>query len=170
MCLLINLMIQFIILTTYFKRFNILLFEYCFRTKYMVSKPSLIVIFVAPISGAFFLLLNSNNLSLNISTAIIGVCTGAITSISVSTTTELFGMKNFSVNHNVLVANIPLGSFVFGYLAGFLYNEEGNGDGKCMGMECFRKTFIIWGSLCFLGTLLALILYFRTRKFYSQRL
>ena len=73
-----------------------------------------------PLSGAFFLLLMGNNLSLYISTAIIGTCTGAITSISVPTTTELFVAKNFGVNHNILVTNIPVGSFVFGDLAAIL--------------------------------------------------
>lgn len=134
----------------------------------MISRPALIAVLVAPMAGSFFLLLNQTTLNLYISTAIIGVCTGAITSVSVSTTQELFGTKNFSVNHNVLVANIPIGSFLFGYLAALLYRKEGNGDGKCMGMECYRSTFVIWGSICCLGTVLALVLYFRTRKFYSR--
>ncbi|KAL5582900.1 hypothetical protein UlMin_015342 [Ulmus minor] len=144
--------------------------EYFFsRSKYMVSSSALMAILVAPIAGSFFLLLNSTNHSLYISTAIIGVCTGAITSISVSTTTELFGTKNFSVNHNVVVANIPIGSFLFGYLAALVYNKETIGDGKCMGMGCYRSTFIIWGCLCCFGTVVAVILYARTRKFYNSR-
>ncbi|PKI58021.1 hypothetical protein CRG98_021601 [Punica granatum] len=102
------------------------------------------------------------------STAVISACTGAITSIAVSITTELFGTKNFSVNHNILVANIPIGSFIFGYFAAVLYRREGNGDGECIGMECYRNSFIIWGCLCFLGTNLALLLYARSRSFYSQ--
>lgn len=138
-------------------------------SKYMISRPASMAILMAPMSGAFFLLLNSKTYSLYVSTAIIGVCTGAITSLSVSTTTELFGAKNFSVNHNVLIANIPIGSFIFGYSAALLYHKEGNGNGKCFGMQCYKTTFIIWGSLCLIGTLLALILYARTRKFYSQR-
>ncbi|GMY10473.1 protein NUCLEAR FUSION DEFECTIVE 4 [Fagus crenata] len=139
------------------------------RTKDMISKPASIVVLMAPTAGAFFLLVNSSDLSLHISSAIIGVCSGAITSIAVSTTTELFGTKNFSVNHNVVVANIPIGSFLFGYLAACLYRKEGNGHGKCMGMECYKYTFIIWGSLCFLGNFLALVLYTRTRKFCREK-
>ncbi|KAM1205051.1 hypothetical protein ACFX2G_006000 [Malus domestica] len=156
----------------FFGRLMPSLLDYFFsRSKYMISRPALVVALMAPIAGAFFLLLNPANLSLFISTAIIGVCTGAITSIAVSITTELFGTKSFSVNHNVVVANISIGSFVFGYLSAVLYHKEGNhdGDGKCMGMACYRSTFIIWGCLCFLGTGVALMLYARTRKFYSQR-
>ncbi|XWS71920.1 hypothetical protein CRYUN_Cryun03dG0179900 [Craigia yunnanensis] len=146
------------------------LVDYFFsRKKYMISRTAFVVALMAPTGGAFFLLVNTTNLSLYISTAIIGVCTGAITSISVSLTTELFGTKIFGVNHNVVVVNIPIRSFLFGYLAALIYRKEGNADGKCFGMECYRKTFILWGTLCFLGTSLALILYARTRKFYNSQ-
>jgi len=127
---------------------------------------------MVPMSGAFFLLLNKTDIVLYTSTAVIGVCTGAITSIAVSTTTELFGTNHFSVNHNVVVANIPIGSLIFGYSAALIYRKEGHEHDehvKCMGMECYRNTFIMWGSFCFLGTLLALILHARTRKFFSQK-
>ncbi|KAJ6421870.1 hypothetical protein OIU84_026906 [Salix udensis] len=139
------------------------------RRRYLISRPACIAASMAPMAGAFFLLLNSTNISLYISTAIIGVCTGAITSISVSTTTDLFGTKNFSVNHNIVVANIPIGSFIFGYSAALNYRREDDGDGTCMGLQCYRNTFIIWGSLCLFGTFLALVLYTRLRKFYSRK-
>ncbi|KAF4380577.1 hypothetical protein G4B88_008728 [Cannabis sativa] len=133
----------------FFGRLMPSLLDYFFsrrRKSSVVSSPALIAILVAPMGGAFLLLLNSTHIVLYISTAIIGVCTGAITSVSVSTTSELFGAKNFSVNHNVLVANIPIGSFIFGYLAALLYHQQGNGrsDGKCIGTKCYRDSFLIW--------------------------
>ncbi|KAI3667829.1 hypothetical protein L6452_42899 [Arctium lappa] len=136
------------------------------RAKYKVSRPSLMALMMVPMTVAFFLLLNSSNICLHISTATIGICTGAITSISVSTTAELFGTKNFGVNHNIVVTNIPIGSFLFGDMAALLYREHGlaNGDGKCMGIKCYQTSFIIWGSLCFLGTFLAIILHSRSKK------
>ncbi|KAJ6696586.1 hypothetical protein OIU85_002982 [Salix viminalis] len=112
------------------------------RRRYLISRPACIAASMAPMAGAFFLLLNSTNISLYISTAIIGVCTGAITSISVSTTTDLFGTKNFSVNHNIVVANIPIGSFIFGYSAALNYHrEDDHGDGKCMGFAMLQEHF-----------------------------
>ncbi|KAF3644812.1 Peroxidase 52 [Capsicum annuum] len=103
------------------------LFDYLFsRSKYAVSRPATIAMTLAPMTGAFFLLLNNSHIALYTSTAIIGICTGAITSISVSQTTELFGAKNFGVNHNIVVANIPIGSFLFGDLAAMLYRRQGN--------------------------------------------
>uniref|UniRef100_A0A7N0VJ40 Nodulin-like domain-containing protein n=1 Tax=Kalanchoe fedtschenkoi TaxID=63787 RepID=A0A7N0VJ40_KALFE len=139
------------------------------RYKRTTSRPMSIAIFTAPISASFLLLaISSSAASLYLSTAIIGLCTGAIVSISVSTTTELFGTKHFSVNHNVLVVNIPIGSFIFGYLAAGVYRQEAKGRGGiCMGMNCFCKTFLVWGALSFAATVLASFLTYRTRKFYS---
>ncbi|KAF8397154.1 hypothetical protein HHK36_016061 [Tetracentron sinense] len=156
----------------FFGRLMPSLLDYYFsKSKYMVSQAGAMVTLMAPMAGSFFLLLSTTNLSLYISTAIIGICSGALTSIAVSTTSELFGTKNFSVNHNIVVANIPIGSLLFGYLAALLYGREGNvGDGRCMGIECYRNTFIIWGFFCLLGTLLAFVLYARTRNFYFQKL
>ncbi|EEF44681.1 protein NUCLEAR FUSION DEFECTIVE 4 [Ricinus communis] len=155
----------------FFGRLMPSLVDYFFsRSRHLISRPASIAALMAPMTGAFFLLLNKSNISLYISTAIIGVCTGAITSISVSTTTELFGTKNFSINHNVVVANIPIGSFIFGSLAAVIYHREGDGEGKCIGLRCYTNTFIIWGSLCFLGAFLALILHVRIRKFCSEKL
>jgi hypothetical protein len=88
------------------------------------------------ISGAFFFLLLDKKMALYISTGIIGACTGAITSVAVTITKELFGTKGFATNYNLLIANIPLGSFAFGYGAASLYRKEGKG--ACMGMECYR--------------------------------
>ncbi|CAN4098679.1 unnamed protein product [Withania somnifera] len=147
------------------------LFDYLSsRSKYAISRPATIAVTLAPMTGAFFLLLNNTHIALYISTAIIGISTGAITSISVSQTTELFGTKNFGVNHNIIVANIPIGSFLFGDLAAMLYRRGDSitSDGSCLGVKCFQTTFLIWGCLCFLGTCLAFILHRRTQKFYRH--
>lgn len=147
-----------------FNQFNL-------RANYMVSRAGTMAVMTAPMCGAFFLLLINSDISMRISTSIIGLCTGAISSIAVSTTSELFGTKGFGVNHNILITNIPIGSFLFGDLAAVLYRRHGgggSGGGTCMGVKCYQTSFIIWGSLCFLGTLLALILHARTKKYYAQ--
>lgn len=87
------------------------------KSKYMISRPAAMACMTIPMCGALFLLINKQDVWLYISTAIIGICTGAITTISVSTTTQLFGTKNFGVNHNILVSNIPIRSFLVGDFA-----------------------------------------------------
>ncbi|CAI0375295.1 unnamed protein product [Linum tenue] len=157
---------------TFFGRLLPSLLDYFFsRSKYLPPRPALLLLLTAPITAALFLLLNSSHAALYTSTAVIGICTGAITSIAVSITSELFGSRNFAVNHNVVVANIPVGSFCFGYLAAQVYESETlAGESKCMGMSCYRRTFLVWGQLSCFGVVLAFLLYNRTRVFYGKRL
>ncbi|KAI4304597.1 hypothetical protein MLD38_040082 [Melastoma candidum] len=138
------------------------------RRKYTVARPAIMGVLMVPMTAAFFMLLNPSARYLFASTALIGICTGAISCTAVSTTAELFGPKNFGINHNIVVANIPIGSLVFGYLAALLYRRHAQETGTCMGSDCFQTTFIIWGCLCTCGTFLALIFYMRTRDFYSK--
>jgi len=120
---------------------------------------------MAPMAGAFFLLLHPSDLFLYLSTAVIGTCTGAITSVAVSATSELFGTKNFGVNHNVVVTNIPVGSLCFGYFAAYLYQRGARGSHRCIGAGCYQETFVVWGATCAVGTLLCAVLYARSRSF-----
>lgn len=138
------------------------------RRNYVLPRTALVAILMVPTSSSFFLLLSSSKVSLFISTAIIGMCTGAMTSIAVSLTSDLFGLENFSVNHNLIVANIPVGSLLFGYIAAQIY-EGGGRQGVCIGVQCYRTTFIIWGSICTFGTILSFILYIRTKSYLSKR-
>ncbi|XBJ18686.1 hypothetical protein VPH35_009796 [Triticum aestivum] len=120
---------------------------------------------MAPMAGAFILLMDPRDMLLYTSTAVIGTCTGAITSVAVSATSELFSTKNFGLNHNVLVANIPVRSLCFGYLAGFLYQQrEARGGNRCVGAACYRDTFLLCGLTCAVGTALCAALYARSGK------
>uniref|UniRef100_A0A0D9WHN8 Uncharacterized protein n=1 Tax=Leersia perrieri TaxID=77586 RepID=A0A0D9WHN8_9ORYZ len=138
---------------------------YTAKSGYSLSRTASMAALMAPMSGAFLLLLNPRDMFLYTSTAVVGTCTGAITSVAVSATRELFGEKNFGVNHNVLVANIPVGSLCFGYLAAFLYQKEARGANRCVGAGCYRDTFLLWGSTCAIGTALCAALYARSRGF-----
>ncbi|KAH6837074.1 hypothetical protein C2S53_015596 [Perilla frutescens var. hirtella] len=139
------------------------------RSKRMVTRGGAIGVMMGPMCGAFFLLLDRQDVSLYVGTAIIGISTGAITSLSVSTTAELFGTKNFGVNHNIVVSNIPIGSFLFGDFAAVFYNRDRNQGHICMGQNCYQTTFILWGSLCLFGTFLAFILHLQTKKLWSHK-
>ncbi|CAN1143543.1 Protein NUCLEAR FUSION DEFECTIVE 4 [Linum perenne] len=138
-------------------------------SKYLPSRPALLVMLMTVMGGSFFLILDKRHTSLYISTALIGISTGAITSITVTITTELFGPKHFGVNHTIVVATIPVGSLCFGYLAALFYEMEKHVDeSTCMGESCYKGTFLLWGCLSTFGALLSFVLYYRTREFYSD--
>ncbi|PAN27800.1 hypothetical protein PAHAL_5G108400 [Panicum hallii] len=138
---------------------------YSAKSGYSISRTGSMASLMAPMAGAFFLLLYPSDLFLYLSTAVIGTCTGAITSVAVSATGELFGTKNFGVNHNVVVTNIPVGSLCFGYFAAYLYQRGARGSHRCIGAGCYQETFVVWGATCAVGTLLCAVLYARSRSF-----
>ncbi|KAG2308608.1 hypothetical protein Bca4012_082308 [Brassica carinata] len=144
------------------------------RNRYMPSSPvSMAVSLVAMVASFLFLLIDSD-IALYVSTGMIGIFSGALTSLSVTMTAELFGTKHFGVNHNIVVGSIPIGSFAFGLFAAKVYRDgaafDGRFDGKCFGMYCFHSTLIFWGMLCSVAAVLSTVLYLRNRKFYSQKL
>ncbi|XP_078446993.1 major facilitator superfamily protein [Wolffia australiana] len=150
---------------SFFGRCMVSLLDFaCLRNKHEVRRPALMAGLTAAMAGAFCLLLNPRNLCLYVGNAVIGTCTGAITSAAASATSELFGTKFFGINHNIVVSNIPVGSFVFGFFAAFVYQKGENERGICMGAKCYETTFLVWGCLCILSTLLLFLLDFRTRR------
>ncbi|ESQ51587.1 hypothetical protein EUTSA_v10017927mg [Eutrema salsugineum] len=150
------------------------LLDYFFsRSKYMPSSPVSMAVSLVAMVASFLLLLIDSNIALYVSTAMIGIFSGALTSLSVTMTAELFGTKHFGVNHNIVVGSIPIGSFAFGLLAAKGYRDGAaisfGSDGKCYGMLCFQTTLIFWGMLCSIAAILATVLYVRNRKFYSKK-
>ncbi|XP_057772529.1 protein NUCLEAR FUSION DEFECTIVE 4 [Salvia miltiorrhiza] len=152
---------------SFFGRLLPSLLDYFFsKSTYTMSTSIAMGLMTAPMSGAFFLLvISKQDFALYTSSAIVGICSGAVTSISISATRELFGTINFGVNHNILVSNIPIGSFLFGDFAALLYkNGRVDGEENCVGNRCYQTTLLIWGCLCVLGSLLALVLHVKTKK------
>ncbi|XP_020592586.1 protein NUCLEAR FUSION DEFECTIVE 4-like [Phalaenopsis equestris] len=107
-----------------------------FRSKYKATNTGAIAVLMFFMSVSFFVLLSPSNAALFVSTAIIGLGSGAISSIAVSVSSELFGQENFSVNHNIVISNIPIGSFFFGSIAALIYDrvgvEGGRGESLCI--------------------------------------
>ncbi|XP_057842756.1 protein NUCLEAR FUSION DEFECTIVE 4 [Cryptomeria japonica] len=143
-----------------------------------VGRPGWMCLALIPMPPSFFYLATTDSAaSLYLSTAIIGLCTGFIIATSVSTTPELFGTNSFGVNHNILVANIPLGTLLFGYMAALIYDynaQKMDLEDKlgimvvCMGVKCYRLTFIIWGCICVVALILNCILLIRSRRLYKN--
>lgn len=160
-----------------------------FRKYRPLPRPGWMGIWMLPMVAAFLMLGLINSTSkviLCISTAIVGTSVGAITSIAIPTSSEMFGMKRFGVNHNILITNISFGSLLFGEIAGIFYDDSAS-QGRdnsasfgmdtqqremarrlCMGRQCFGKTFLLWGCVCLFGLVLCIILCMRTRELYES--
>ncbi|KAH9305951.1 hypothetical protein KI387_010355 [Taxus chinensis] len=136
-----------------------------------LPRPAWIGFWMVPMTVSFLTLalLNPRDKSvLYLSTAIVGSSTGAITTLAIPISSELFGLERFAVNHNILITNIGFGSLIFGEIAGVIYGESDQGRHVCMGKQCYEKTFMLWACVCSFGIILCIILSLRTRDLYQS--
>ncbi|OAY77832.1 Protein NUCLEAR FUSION DEFECTIVE 4 [Ananas comosus] len=111
--------------------------------------------------------------SLYVGSIVVGLCYGVRLAVTVPTASELFGLKYYGLIYNILILNLPLGSFVFsGLLAGILYDSEATGTAgggnTCVGAHCYRLAFVVMAGACLVGFGLDVLLAFRTRKVYLR--
>ncbi|XP_038887464.1 protein NUCLEAR FUSION DEFECTIVE 4-like isoform X2 [Benincasa hispida] len=111
--------------------------------------------------------------SLYIGSIIVGICYGVRLAITVPMASEVFGLKNYGMIYNVLILNLPLGSFLFsGLLAGILYDMEATrrkgGGNSCVGGHCYRLVFVVMACSCVIGFAMDLFLASRTKRLYSK--
>ncbi|CAO2813770.1 unnamed protein product [Amaranthus hypochondriacus] len=111
--------------------------------------------------------------SLYIGSIIVGLCYGVRLAITVPTASELFGLKYYGLIYNILILNLPFGSFLFsGLLAGLLYDAEAtitpSGGNECYGNHCYRLCFLIMASACTVGCALDILMASRTKDLYVK--
>ncbi|CAA2997574.1 NUCLEAR FUSION DEFECTIVE 4-like [Olea europaea subsp. europaea] len=111
--------------------------------------------------------------SLYVGSIVVGICYGVRIAVSVPTASELFGLKYYGLIYNILILNLPLGSFLFsGLLAGFLYDSQATrtagGGNTCLGAHCYRLVFVVMAIACIIGFGLDVLLAFRTKTIYSK--
>ncbi|XP_010532110.2 PREDICTED: protein NUCLEAR FUSION DEFECTIVE 4-like, partial [Tarenaya hassleriana] len=104
-----------------------------------------------------------------IATALIAIGMG-FQFVSISTVSELFGLKHFGINFNFILLGNPIGATIFSaVLAGHVYDIEAEKQATqtCIGPDCFRLTFLVLAGVCGLGTLLSIVLTVRIRPVYQ---
>ncbi|KMZ65038.1 Nodulin-like / Major Facilitator Superfamily protein [Zostera marina] len=111
--------------------------------------------------------------SLYIGSVIVGLCYGIRLAVTVPTLSELFGLKYFGLMYNIIILNLPLGSFLFsGLLAGYLYDAEAtetaDGGNTCVGSHCYRLVFIIMAVTSLVGCVLDILLTIKTKPLYKK--
>ncbi|KAE9606968.1 putative major facilitator superfamily domain-containing protein [Lupinus albus] len=145
-------------------------------SKFYFARTGWLTIALIPTPIAFIVLAASESaVALYIGTALIGLSSGFIFAASVSVTSELFGPNSFSVNHNILITNIPIGSLLYGFLSAVVYDANahsvpGNMMSNtlvCMGRNCYLWTFVLWACISVLGLASSVLLFLRTKHAYD---
>lgn len=111
--------------------------------------------------------------SIYVGSIVVGICYGVRLAVTVPIASELFGLKYYGLIYNILILNLPLGSFLFsGLLAGFLYDAEATqiagGGNTCIGPHCYRLVFVVMAISCLIGSGLDVLLSIRTKSIYSM--
>ncbi|MCL7030896.1 hypothetical protein MKW94_026238 [Papaver nudicaule] len=104
---------------------------------------------------------------------LMGIFYGSQWSLFPTISSEIFGVTHLGTIFNTVALASPIGSYILSVkLVGFMYDKESssdiNGHVNCVGNHCFMLSFIIMAGVCVLGCGLALILFFRTRRFYED--
>lgn len=148
-------------------------------SKFYFARTGWLTIALIPTPIALILLAASESAAaLHAGTALIGLSSGFIFAAAVAITSELFGPNSVSVNHNILITNIPIGSLLYGFLAAVVYDANANSSSAtgtlmsdssvCMGRQCYFWTFVWWGGISVLGLASSVLLFLRTKLAYDR--
>lgn len=153
-----------------------------FLAKYKFPRPLMLtIILLLSCIGHLLIAFNVPG-GLYVASIIIGFCFGAQWPLVFAIISELFGLKYYSTLYNFGGSASPLGSYLLNVrVAGHLYDKEAKrqmaasgitrkkgGDLTCIGVECFKLSFIIITAATLFGAFISLILVLRTKKFYKS--
>ncbi|XP_071719373.1 protein NUCLEAR FUSION DEFECTIVE 4-like [Rutidosis leptorrhynchoides] len=149
-------------------------------TKYKFPRPLMLtfVLFISCV-GHVLIAFGVPN-SLYISSIIMGFCFGAQWPLIYAIISELFGLKYYSTLYNLGAGASPVGSYLLNVvIAGRLYDKEAtrqlrekgivrkDGDDlTCIGVDCYRMSFLIITATTIFACLISIVLVIRTRSFY----
>ncbi|KDP30493.1 hypothetical protein JCGZ_16172 [Jatropha curcas] len=153
-----------------------------FLTKYKFPRPLMLTLILLFSCVGHLLIAFNVPGGLYVASVIIGFCFGAQWPLLFAIISEIFGLKYYSTLYNFGGMASPIGSYVLNVkVAGHLYDIEAKKqlaakgltrqhgqELSCIGIECFKLSFIIITAVTIFSTLVSLILVLRTRKFYKS--
>ncbi|XVE61640.1 hypothetical protein DITRI_Ditri06bG0056900 [Diplodiscus trichospermus] len=151
-------------------------------TKYSFPRPLMLTFVILLSCVGHLLIAFAVPNSLYFASVMTGFCLGAQLPLLCAIISELFGLKRYSTMYNVGSVSSPVGSYIFNVrVAGHLYDKEAlkqmealgltrkpGKDLTCSGAKCYRLAFLIITAATLFGSIVSLILVFRTRTFYRS--
>ncbi|GAB2221138.1 hypothetical protein Droror1_Dr00012307 [Drosera rotundifolia] len=133
-------------------------------------RPLFMVITLATMSIGHAVIASGLTGALYAGSILAGVCYGSQLSLMPTIASEIFGIVHMGTIFNTITAAGPLGSYALSvWVVGYIYDKEATGDGNiCTGVKCFMLSFIIMATVTLLGSLFAITLYYRTKRFYDR--
>ncbi|CAL1368013.1 unnamed protein product [Linum trigynum] len=137
------------------------------------ARPALMAVTLATMAVGHVVIASGLPACLYVGSVLVGVSYGSQWSLMPTICAEIFGVAHLGTIFNTVAVASPLGSYVFSVrIIGYVYDEvareKGGGGGDCFGSRCFMASFLIMAGVAFFGCLVAILLFFRTRRFYRS--
>ncbi|XP_055825509.1 protein NUCLEAR FUSION DEFECTIVE 4-like [Solanum dulcamara] len=133
-------------------------------------RPLFMVFTLAAMTGGHVIIASGFPGNLYLGSLIVGICYGSQWSLMPTISKEIFGVVHMGTIFNTISIASPVGSYVLSVrVIGYIYDKEASGEGNsCFGTHCFMLSYFILASVSLFGVLVALTLFYRTRRFYSR--
>ncbi|CAL0316441.1 unnamed protein product [Lupinus luteus] len=152
-----------------------------FLKKYRFPRPLMLTLTLLLSCVGHLLIAFDVKDGLYVASVIIGFCFGAQWPLIFAIISEIFGLKYYATLYNFGTVASPLGLYVLNVkITGHLYDKEAKEqlaalgiqrkEGQelnCVGVNCFKLSFIIMTAVTLFGAVVSLVLVARTRKFYK---
>ncbi|PWA38777.1 Major facilitator superfamily [Artemisia annua] len=150
--------------------------------KYKFPRPLMLtIVLCVSLVGHLLIAFGVPN-GLYVSSVIMGFCFGAQWPLIFAIISEIFGLKYYSTLYNLGGGASPVGAYILNVVvAGRLYDKEAlkqmNAKGmvrqkgqdlSCIGVDCYKMSFLIITAATAFACLISFILVIRTRKFYRS--
>lgn len=135
-----------------------------------LGRPLFMVLTLATMTGGHVIIASGFSGNLYVGSILVGICYGSQWSLMPIITSDIYGVLHMGTIFNAIAIASPVGSCILSvFVIGDIYDEEASGEGNsCYGSHCFRLSFFILAAVSLFGSLVSLILFFRTRRFYMQ--
>ncbi|KAJ8772151.1 hypothetical protein K2173_027328 [Erythroxylum novogranatense] len=133
------------------------------------ARPLFMAITLAVMTVGHIIVASGFSKNLYFGSVLVGIAYGSQWSLMPTISSEIFGVGHLGTIFNTIAIASPLGSYVCSVrVIGYIYDKTATDEGnKCFGTRCFMMSFMIMGAVAFIGFLVALVLFFRTRRFYE---
>lgn len=136
------------------------------------ARPLFISITLAIMSVGHVVISSGIPGALYIGSIFVGLCYGCQWSLAPIITSEIFGLRHMGTVFNMISLASPLGSYILSVkVVGYLFDMKVGrlSDLRaCTNSHCFMISFLVMGAVSFSGSILSLVLFFRTRRFYER--
>ncbi|KAF7113380.1 hypothetical protein RHSIM_RhsimUnG0132500 [Rhododendron simsii] len=134
------------------------------------GRPLFMVLTLATMTAGHVIIASGFSGNLYVGSILVGICYGSQWSLMPVITSDIYGVLHMGTIFNTIAIASPVGSSIFSvFVIGDIYDEEASGEGNsCYGTKCFMLSFFILAAVSLCGSLVSLILFFRTRRFYMQ--